>query len=160
MVNSPLFLENGRYQIDFEDFEEKIRSQNVKIFILCSPHNPGGRVWSQAELEKISQICIKHKVLVIADEIHSDIVFQGSHTVFSSLSEENAQNTILCTSPSKTFNLAGLQFSNIFIKNEKLRSAFQTELEKTGYDEPNLMGIAAATAAYEKGGEWFFRFQP
>ena len=155
VVNSPLFLENGRYQIDFEDFEEKIKSQNVKIFILCSPHNPGGRVWRHAELEKISQICLKHKVLVIADEIHSDIVFQGSHTVFSSLSEENAQNTILCTSPSKTFNLAGLQFSNIIIKNEKLRAAFQSEIDKTGYDEPSLMGIAAATAAYENGGEWF-----
>lgn len=156
VVNSPLVLQNGHYEIDFDDFEKKIVDEGVKLFILCSPHNPGGRVWSREELQKVSEICLRHKVLVVSDEIHSDIVFEGhSHTVYGNLSEAALQNSIICTAPSKSFNLAGLQFSNIFIANEKLRIAFAREIEKTGYDEPSLMGIVAATAAYGEGGEWF-----
>lgn len=156
VVNSPLVLKNGHYEINFEDFEAKIVSENVKMFILCSPHNPGGRVWKKEELQRISEICLKHNVLVVSDEIHSDIVFEGSrHTVYGSLSEAAAENSIICTAPSKSFNLAGLQFSNIIIPNAKLRIAFQREVDRTGYDEPSLMGIVAATAAYSEGGEWF-----
>lgn len=156
VVNSPLVLKNGHYEINFEDFESKIVSENVKMFILCSPHNPGGRVWKKEELQRISEICLKHSVLVVSDEIHSDIVFEGSrHTVYGSLSEAAAENSIICTAPSKSFNLAGLQFSNIIIPNAKLRIAFQREVDRTGYDEPSLMGIVAATAAYSEGGEWF-----
>lgn len=156
VVNSPLVLKNGHYEINFEDFEAKIVSENVKMFILCSPHNPGGRVWKKEELQRISEICLKHSVLVISDEIHSDIVFEGSrHTVYGSLSEAAVENSIICTAPSKSFNLAGLQFSNIIIPNAKLRIAFQREVDRTGYDEPSLMGIVAATAAYSEGGEWF-----
>lgn len=156
VVNSPLVLKNGHYEINFEDFEAKIVSENVKMFILCSPHNPGGRVWKKEELQRISEICLKHSVLVVSDEIHSDIVFKGSrHTVYGSLSEAAAENSIICTAPSKSFNLAGLQFSNIIIPNAKLRIAFQREVDRTGYDEPSLMGIVAATAAYSEGGEWF-----
>lgn len=156
VVNNPLVLKNGHYEINFEDFETKIVSENVKMFILCSPHNPGGRVWKKEELQRISEICLKHSVLVVSDEIHSDIVFEGSrHTVYGSLSEAAAENSIICTAPSKSFNLAGLQFSNIIIPNAKLRIAFQREVDRTGYDEPSLMGIVAATAAYSEGGEWF-----
>ena len=156
VVNNSLVFRNGHYEIDFDDFERKIIEENVKLFVLCSPHNPGGRVWSREELEKISRICLKHDVLVISDEIHSDITFYGhKHTVYANLSEAAAENSIICTSPSKTFNLAGLQFSNIIIKNHKIRAEFQKEYDRTGYDEPSLMGIAAATAAYSEGGKWF-----
>ncbi len=156
VVNNSLIFKNGHYEIDFEDFERKIIEEKVKLFVFCSPHNPGGRVWSREELKKISGICLKHEVLVVSDEIHSDITFEkNTHTVYANLSEDAAQNSIICTSPSKTFNLAGLQFSNIVIKNPKIRSEFQKEYDRTGYDEPSLMGIIAATAAYEKGSKWF-----
>ena len=156
VVNNPLVLKNGHYEIDFEDFENKIISEKVKLFILCSPHNPGGRVWKKEELERLSQICLRHKVLVVSDEIHSDITFNGNtHTIYASLSGQAAWNSIICTSPSKTFNLAGLQFSNIFILDPEKRLLFKREIARTGYDEPSLMGIAAATAAYGEGGEWF-----
>lgn len=156
LVNNPLVFKDGHYEIDFDNFEKKITEENVKLFIFCSPHNPGGRVWKKEELERLSKICLVHNVLVISDEIHSDIVFGDNvHTVYANLSEEAAQNSIICTSPSKTFNLAGLQFSNIIIKNPKLRREFQKEIDRTGYDEPSLMGLISATAAYEGGAEWF-----
>lgn len=156
VVNNPLVYKNGRYEIDFDDFEKKIVEENVKLFIFCSPHNPGGRLWKKEELAKINRICLKHNVIVVSDEIHSDIVFgENEHTVYANLSEEAAQNSIICTSPSKSFNLAGLQFSNIIVKNKKLRLALKKEIDKTGYDEPPLIGIVAATAAYSEGAEWF-----
>lgn len=156
VVNSPLVLKNGHYEINFQDFEDKIVSENVKMFILCSPHNPGGRVWKKQELARISEICLSHNVLVVSDEIHSDITFEGhTHTVYGTISKDAAENSIICTAPSKSFNLAGLQFSNIIIPNTKLRVEFLRELDKTGYDEPSLMGIVAATAAYSQGAEWF-----
>lgn len=156
VVNNPLALKDGLYQIDFADFENKIVSEKIKLFILCSPHNPGGRVWTREELLRLSEICAKHKTIVVSDEIHSDITFEGhKHTIWASLSKEAADSSIICTSPSKTFNLAGLQFSNIIIPNKEIRAAFKKECDKTGYDEPNLMGIAAATAAYSEGAEWF-----
>lgn len=156
VVNSSLILKNNHYEIDFDDFERKLVQENVKMFILCSPHNPGGRVWTKQELQKISEICLAHNVLVVSDEIHSDITFGSNvHTVYGSLSEQALKNSIICTAPSKSFNLAGLQFSNIFIADEKLRKAFSEELEKTGYDEPSVFGIVAATAAYSEGADWF-----
>lgn len=156
LVNSALVLRNGHYEIDYDDFENKIISEKVKVFLFCSPHNPGGRVWTKEELKKISEICLKHNVVVISDEIHCDITFGGNkHTVFAGISEAARENSIICTAPSKTFNLAGLQFSNIIIPNEKLRTLFVKEMDRTGYDEPSIMGIVAATAAYSEGGEWF-----
>lgn len=156
VVNSSLILKNNHYEINFDDFERKIVQENVKMFILCSPHNPGGRVWTKQELQKISEICLAHNVLVVSDEIHSDITFGSNvHTVYGSLSEQALKNSIICTAPSKSFNLAGLQFSNIFIADEKLRKAFSEELDKTGYDEPSVFGIIAATAAYSEGADWF-----
>lgn len=156
VVNNPLVLKDGHYEIDFEDFEQKIISKSVKLFLLCSPHNPGGRVWTKSELEKLWNICKKHNVIVVSDEIHSDIVFgENKHTIFGTLSDEALENSIICTAPSKSFNLAGLQFSSIFIANEKLRNQFKREIDKTGYDEPSLMGIVAATSAYSDGEQWF-----
>ena len=155
LVTSPLFEKDGKWYIDFEDFEKKIVENNVKLFILCSPHNPVGRVWTKEELTRLSEICLKHKVLVFADEIHNDFVFDGhKHTVFSTISEDAAQNSIISTSASKTFNLAGLQFSVNFIQNPLLKMKFHDERDKTGYDEPSLMGLVATQAAYEHGKEW------
>ena len=155
LVDNPLRLIEGRYQIDFEDFEQKIVEHGVKLFILCSPHNPVGRVWTRAELEQIAAVCLRHNVIVVADEIHEEFIRPGfRHIPFTSLSEEAAAVTITCTSPSKTFNLAGLQISNIFIRNAELRRRFKDELSRTGYDEPNTLGLTGAKAAYEHGAAW------
>lgn len=155
VVTSSLYEENGKWYIDFKDFEQKIIDNNVKLFILCSPHNPVGRVWTKDELSQLNQICLKHHVTVFADEIHNDFVFEPNvHTVFSSLSEEAAQNSIVSMSPSKTFNLAGLQFSTNFIKNPALKAKFRNQKDLTGYDEPSLMGLTAARAAYQYGRPW------
>ena len=155
LVTSPLFEKDGKWQIDFEDFENKIAENDVKLFILCSPHNPVSRVWTREELSRLAEICLRHNVLVFADEIHNDFVYAPNvHTVFSTLSPELAQNCIVSMSPSKTFNLAGLQFSTNFIKNPSLRARFKLERDKTGYDEPSLMGMVAARAAYEGGKPW------
>lgn len=154
-VTSSLYEKDGKWQIDFDDFEKKIIENNVKLFILCSPHNPVSRVWTRNELKALAEICLRHKVIVFADEIHNDFVYAPNvHTVFSTLSEEAAQNCIVSMSPSKSFNLAGLQFSTNFIKNPELRAKFKDERNKTGYDEPSLMGIVAAKAAYSQGKEW------
>ena len=155
LVNSPWVLKDGRYEIDFEDFEKKIVENNVKLFILCSPHNPVGRVWSVEELKRIGDICIKHDVVIFSDEIHADFVYEpNKHHVFASLGESYAANSVIATAPSKSFNIAGLQVSNIFIENKKLRDAFRNEIVKSGYSQLNTMGLAAARAAYESGKEW------
>ena len=155
LVNNPLQLVEGHYEINFEDFEKKIVEQKVKLFLLCSPHNPVGRVWKEWELLKLGEICLKHGVLVVSDEIHSDFVWPGNrHMVFASLSEKFSSITVTCTAPSKTFNLAGLQVSNIFIPNPKLRREFRKAVAQTGYSQLNLMGLLACQAAYEEGEEW------
>ena len=145
----------GHYSIDFEDFENKIRDNNVKLFILCNPHNPVGRVWTKEELERIGDICKKHKVLVFSDEIHFDFIWSGKHHIFQEVKEEYRDFTITGTSASKTFNLAGAQQSNIFIPNHELKKKFVREYDISGLDEPNLFGIAAAEAAYTYGDEWY-----
>ena len=155
LVNSPLVLKDGHYEIDFDDFEEKIVKHDVKLFLLCSPHNPAGRVWTRDELLRMASICLKHNILIVADEIHHEFVRPGfKHTVLASLSPEIAGQTITCTSPSKTFNLAGLQVSNIFIENDELRRKFRAEISAAGYSQPNSLGLFAAQAAYEHGAEW------
>ncbi len=157
VVSSDLVLgSDGRYQIDFDDFEKKITEHQVRLFLMCSPHNPVGRVWTEEELRKIGEICLKHGVLVLSDEIHEDFVFGNhKHVVFSKLSGEFAQNSITCTSPAKTFNLAGLQISNIFIQNEELRNRFKKQIAAAGYSQLNTMGITACEAAYRYGQEWY-----
>ncbi len=154
VVNELIFDGNG-YKIDFEDFERKIQEHGVKLFILCSPHNPVGRVWTEDELIRIGDICVKHGVTVISDEIHADFIYQGHrHTVFADLKPEYEAITITCTAPSKTFNLAGLQISNIFIANRALRNRIRQELTRCGYSQLNIMGIVACKAAYSKGEPW------
>lgn len=155
LVNNSLKNIDGHYEIDFEDFERKIVENNVKLFILCNPHNPVGRVWTKEELLKLGEICVKHDVVVVSDEIHGDFIYPGhQHTVFASLSDEIADITITCTAPSKTFNLAGLQISNIFISNTNLRRKFRKEVAAAGYSQVNVMGLVACQAAYEEGREW------
>lgn len=154
-VNSPLKLLNGHYEIDFDDFEKKITAHCVKLFLLCSPHNPVGRVWREWELQRLGDICLKHGVVVVSDEIHCDFTNPGyRHTVFASLSPAYADITVTCTAPSKTFNLAGLQISNIFISNPVLRQKLKKAVDGAGYSQANGMGLAACQAAYEQGGEW------
>ncbi len=155
LVINRLVYEYGKYAIDFEDFERKIVDKDVKLFILCNPHNPVGRVWTKEELSKLGDICIRHGVLVVSDEIHQDFVYPGHrHFVFSSLSHKYAEHSVTCTAPTKTFNLAGLQISNIFVQNKEIRHKIEREIVKSGYSQPNVMGLIACKAAYEKGGEW------
>lgn len=155
IVNNPLKFVEGRYYIDFKDLEEKIKDERVKLMILCNPHNPIGRVWTKEQLEEIGRICLQYGVIVISDEIHSDLIYKGyKHTSFPSISEEFAQNSIICTAPSKTFNLAGLQTSNIIIPNKKLRKEYNIALENMGISRLNLFGVIGCEAAYRHGGEW------
>ena len=152
LVNE-LVYDDGSYTINFEDFENKIK--NAKLFILCSPHNPVGRVWTREELFRMGEICLRYNVMVIADEIHQDIVFSpNKHCVFAALDNRFANITITCTAPSKTFNLAGLNHANIFISNEKLRSLFKQEYESCGLSQPNIMGLISCEAAYTDGAGW------
>lgn len=133
VVSNTLYLgEDNRYHIDFEDFEKKITEENIKLFFLCSPHNPVGRVWTKEELMKLGDLCVKHHVIVVSDEIHHDFIFKGKHFVFASLKKEYEEISITRTSPSKTFNLAGLTISNIFIPNRELKAKFQKELDAAG----------------------------
>lgn len=155
IVKSELIYENGRYTMNFADIEKKIISSKVKAMIFCSPHNPVGRVWTVEELQTLGAICKKHNVAVISDEIHCDFAFpEFPHTPFAKACPDLADNTIVCTAASKTFNLAGLQASNIFIPGEQLRKRFQKELDIAAYHDVNRLGAVAATAAYEGGAEW------
>ncbi len=155
LVVNPLVLKDGRYEMDFADMERKIVDNHVKMLLLCSPHNPVGRVWTKEELLRVGEICQKHGVLVVSDEIHADFTYAGhTHRVFASVKSEFADFTITCTAPSKTFNLAGLQNSNIFIPNRQLRHAYKKELSACGCGGTNCMGMAACQAAYEEGADW------
>ncbi len=155
LVENPLIYEDGKYSVDFADFEEKLRSQNVKLFILCSPHNPIGRVWTRQELEKMGSLCKQYGVKVISDEIHCDFAFpEHPHTPFPLACPELAEDTVVCTAPSKSFNLAGMQVSNIWIPGEGLRKAFQHQLEIGCYHGPNRLGMIACRAAYAGGEAW------
>ena len=156
MVSSTLKQDDsGKYEIDFVDFEEKIVKENIKLFFLCNPHNPVGRVWSEEELIRLGDICYKHHVIVVSDEIHADFTFQGKHHVFVDLKEEYQEIAMVATSPSKTFNIAGLQVSNIFIPNPELKKKLLQEIYACGYVQLNVMGLIAAKAAYEHGDEWY-----
>lgn len=146
---------DGRYETDFDDFERRIQTEQVKLFILCNPHNPVGRAWSREELYRLGKLCEKYGVIVFSDEIHFDFVWEGEHQVFQKVSEEFEEFTVTATAPSKTFNLAGLQQSNLFIPNAGIRRRVQLAIAQTGYDEPNAAGLAAARAAYVEGGIWY-----
>ena len=156
VVSSDLVRDaEGHYSMDYDDFEQKVIRHDVKLFILCNPHNPVGRVWTKEELQRIGSICAAHGVIVFSDEIHFDFVWEGEHNVFQEIDPAFREFTVTATSPSKTFNLAGLQQSNIFIPNISLKRRFTEEIDRTGYDEPTIFGIAAAQAVYENGDTWY-----
>ena len=155
VVNNPLKLSNKKYFIDWEDLERKVDDPRVKLLILCSPHNPVGRVWQKEELIILGEICLKHNIIVVSDEIHADILFEGyKHTPFASISPAFAHNSITCTAPSKTFNLAGLQTSSIIIPNKKYYKIYENILDSLALDENNVFGLVALEAAYRYGEEW------
>jgi cystathionine beta-lyase len=154
LVNE-LIETDGHYEMDYEDLERQLASNDVRLVILCSPHNPVGRVWTEAELRRFGELAVRYGVPVVSDEIHMDFVFGARrHHMFASLDPAFEDITITCTSPSKTFNLAGLQLSNLFISNSELRRAVKRNLYRTGYDEPNVFGLTACVAAYRHGADW------
>ena len=153
--NDLVLTEEGNYKIDFADFEQKIIANGIKLFLLCSPHNPVGRVWTKEELEKIGDICVKHGVTVVSDEIHNDFIWEGTHTVFAGIKKEFADISVTCTSPSKTFNLASMLISNIFIPNQILRRKFRKEMDRAGISQLSVLGLVATEAAYAYGDEWY-----
>ena len=155
IVRNPLILEDGRYRMDFDDLAGKLADPNLKLAILCNPHNPIGRVWPADDLRRFGELCAEHDVLVIADEIHGDLILPGERFVpFASLGPDFARNSITCTAPSKTFNLAGLHTSNIIVPDDELRNRFRQALNASGLPWLNPFGITALEAAYAKGEDW------
>ncbi|MBD5561054.1 MAG: pyridoxal phosphate-dependent aminotransferase [Clostridia bacterium] len=156
IVSSDLRLgADGRYEMDMDDLEQKIRSEHVRLMLLCSPHNPVGRVWSAEELKAVGRICKRHGVTVVSDEIHSDLVFSGKHRIFTDVDPGFTDFSLVLTSPSKTFNLAGLLLSNIFIPSRDLRRRFRREVEAAGISQLSPFGLDACEAAYTKGEQWY-----
>ena len=154
VVENPLVYNGEKYEIDFNDFEEKLK-QGVKAFVLCSPHNPVGRVWTKEELLEMGRLCLKYDVLILADEIHADLVFDGyRHIPIASLSKQLAEQTITCMSPTKTFNLAGLQASYTITSDAKKRTILNQKLAQQGFSMLNTMGVVALEAAYKHGRPW------
>ena len=156
VISNDLYLgEDNRYHIDLADFEKKIVKYHVKLFLLCSPHNPTGRVFTKEELTAMGDLCLKHGVKVVSDEIHNDFVFQGEHTVFASVKKEYEEISVICTSPSKTFNLASMLISNIFVPNRELRQRFRHEVDAAGISQLSVLGLVAAKEAYAQGDDWY-----
>lgn len=155
LVLNPLKIENGKYEIDFEDFENKIKNENVKLFLLCNPQNPVGRVWSAEDLENILKICRKNNVIVFSDEIHGDIIYKGNkfNSVLT-LSEKYHNRLIVATAPSKTFNIAGLYYSNIIIPDKSLKEKISFVFTQLNVSAENVFSIEAGRAVYEYGEEW------
>lgn len=154
IVKNPLVIKDDHYTINFAHFEEKLK-QGVKAFIFCSPHNPVGRVWTKEELQKIGELCIKYDVLILSDDIHADLIYPAfKHIPIASLSDKLAERTITFMSPTKTFNLAGLQASYAIIKNKKMREKFAQVANKQGFMTLNTIGNIALEAAYTKGSKW------
>jgi cystathionine beta-lyase len=154
IADNPLVLNDGKYEMNFSELERIAQDSRTKLMILCSPHNPVGRVWTDGELQRLGEICFKNDVLVVSDEIHSDLIYKPNHhTPFGKISEEFKMNSIVCTSPSKTFNLAGLQLSNIIVPNEKLRKELNHKLLAIDID-PGTFASVAQIAAYNEGEEW------
>jgi len=151
VLDNTLVYENGSYHIDFEDFEKK--AKEATLFLLCSPHNPTSRAWDEAELEQMIDLCVKHEVLIIADEIHADIVYEKVHHSVGSF-EKMMQRCVILNAPSKTFNIAGLNTSYAIIPNERLRKSYMVEQNKSGISNGNPFGIEALMSAYEEGEAW------
>jgi cystathionine beta-lyase len=155
IIKNPLINNGKTYTIDYDDLEAKAKDPANKVLLFCSPHNPVGRVWDKEELEKVAEICIRNNVLIISDEIHHDLIMPGfNHTVFATISEEAANHVIVCTAPSKTFNLAGMQTSNLIIPNQQIRELYQQEASKNAAFGLNILGYKACEIAYTQCGEW------
>ena len=155
LVVSDLVMNDSHYEIDFDDFEKKLRENDVKMLIFCNPHNPAGRVWTREELLKVGDICLKNHMVIVCDEIHADFVYSGhKHIPFASLSEEIKKITVTCTSATKSFNIAGIQAANIVIADDTIRRAVDRYSLTTGAYGLNIMGLVATRAAYTYGDKW------
>lgn len=155
VVTNPLIKNGDEYVMDYADLERKAADPRTKCLLLCSPHNPVGRVWKEEELAALGEICLKHNVIVISDEIHYDFVYgSNKHVVFANISKELEQNCLVLTAPSKTFNLAGLKTSNIFIPNPRLREQYEIAKQNSPVGGINMFGYAACEAAYRHGEKW------
>ena len=153
LVTSPLKLVDGQLQVDFADFEEKIKG--CKLFLLCNPHNPCGRVWNKDEMQRMCDICVKNNVLIISDEIHCDMTLKGfKHTPFATVSEDAKNNCITFMAASKTFNIAGLKSSYHIIQNENIRVQYQEFLRKSELDTAHVFATGPVATAYSEGEEW------
>lgn len=154
LINCPLMKQNGKMEMDFDRLEDCFK-EGVKLYLLCNPHNPGGRVWTVQELTKLAELCVKYNVYIISDEIHSDLVYTpNKHIPIASLSNEISQLVVTCISPSKTFNLAGLQGAALIIENASLREKIQSYQETQGFFTLNTFAIVGMEAAYRYGEEW------
>ncbi len=155
MMANELIYKDGTYSIDFDDLERKAADPKARLMLLCSPHNPVGRVWTHEELVRIGEICLRNNVIVVSDEIHCDLVYEGhTHIPFGSLSDAFLQNSVTCTAPSKTFNLAGIQVANIIAADEEIRRKIDKALNVNEVCEINCFAVEALTAAYTEGEEW------
>ncbi|MDR1542080.1 MAG: pyridoxal phosphate-dependent aminotransferase [Clostridiales bacterium] len=160
LIESSLALKEGKYEMDFDDFEEKVKKSGAKLFILCSPHNPVGRVWTEKELACVGDICMNYDVIVVSDEIHCDFAHPGhKHQIFGSIKDEFLARSITCTAPSKTFNLPGLHNANVFIADKNLRRKYENTIRATGLSQPNALGFVAGMAAYRHGRPWLYELK-
>jgi cystathionine beta-lyase len=155
LATNPLKIVDGRYRMDLDDLEKKIETEKIKMLVLCSPHNPVGRVWTREELADLASLCLKKRVLIVSDEIHCDFVFgERRHHVLNSIDPALDEISIVLTAPSKTFNLAALHAANVFAPNPALRGAFKNEVAASGLSQLNVMGLVACRRAYEFGESW------
>ncbi len=153
--SSPLRYENGAYSIDWDDLERKAADPQVTLMLLCNPHNPAGRVWTRAELERVADICLRHKVFVISDEIHCELTYPGyPYTPYATVSEAARLNSVSCISPSKSFNLAGIQIANIVAVDAEVRRRVDKAINIHEVCDVNAFSVAALEAAYNEGEEW------
>lgn len=155
MVDNPLIYTNRTYHIDFTNLERLTADPNIKLMLLCNPHNPAGRVWTREELTRLGEICLRNNVIVVADEIHCELVYPGhTYTPFASISKTFLMNSVTCTSPSKAFNLAGLQIANIISADEEVRMKIDKAININEVCDVNPFGVEALMAAYNNGEEW------
>ncbi|MGE8427373.1 MAG: MalY/PatB family protein [Sphingobacterium sp.] len=155
LVTNELVLDNGTYRIDFEDLDRKTANLDVKLMLLCNPHNPAGRVWTREELTRIGEICLSNNVIVVSDEIHCDLTYEGyKYTPFASISETFLKNSVTCIAPTKAFNMAGIQVANIVAENETFRKKIDKALNINEVCEINVFAVEALIAAYNEGEQW------